>query len=322
LDRRHLHRPPAPLWNAAANAINTKRYHLRASSAEYHAFAQSVTPTSNTTKTTTREKSSTRAIASSTPSAFSFAAPCGRRHFHSSPLAGFAEKDEAKETAAAQAQEETPPSPPTEEPNETSSSTASSAPVEGDEPKDEASPEEANKPEAATEDDAAAATEGDESPPVDPNEVKYAFSPAPPLSQASQDKVQAIFDKILWLDMIEVHLLTQVVNEQLGISWKETEAMMSGGGGGVVAKSGAADAGGEPEAAEAKTIFDLKLVGFDAKAKIKVIKEVRTIAGLGLKEAKELVESAPKVIQKELKQEKADELKAQLEAVGAEVELV
>ena len=68
--------------------------------------------------------------------------------------------------------------------------------------------------------------------------------------------------------------------------------------------------------------FDLKLVGFDAKAKIKVIKEVRSIAGLGLKEAKELVESAPKVIQKDLKQDKADELKAQLEAVGAEVEVV
>ena len=72
----------------------------------------------------------------------------------------------------------------------------------------------------------------------------------------------------------------------------------------------------------ARTIFDLKLVGFDAKAKIKVIKEVRSIAGLGLKEAKELVESAPKVIQKDLKPEKAEELKAALEAVGAQVEVV
>ncbi|KAL3928815.1 MAG: hypothetical protein SGARI_004927, partial [Bacillariaceae sp.] len=94
---------------------------------------------------------------------------------------------------------------------------------------------------------------------------------------------------------------------------------LHGGGGGRVAK--AADAGAAEEPAEAKTIFDLKLVGFDAKAKIKVIKEVRNIAGLGLKEAKELVESAPKVIQKDLKQEKAEELKAQLEAVGAEIEL-
>jgi len=132
--------------------------------------------------------------------------------------------------------------------------------------------------------------------------------------------VQAIFDKVLWLDMIEVHLLTQIVNEQMGISWKETEQRQKGGGFSVqkATSSGASDA----EAVEEKTIFDLKLVGFDAKAKIKVIKEVRTIAGLGLKEAKEMVEGAPKVIQKELKQEKADELKAQLEAVGAQVELV
>jgi large subunit ribosomal protein L7/L12 len=76
------------------------------------------------------------------------------------------------------------------------------------------------------------------------------------------------------------------------------------------------------EPTEVKTVFDLKLVGFDAKAKIKVIKEVRAIAGLGLKEAKEMVESAPKVISRDLKQEKADELKAQLEAIGAQVEIV
>jgi len=152
-------------------------------------------------------------------------------------------------------------------------------------------------------------------------DIKYNFAPPAPLSQASQDKVQAIFDKVVWLDMIEVHLLTQIVNEQMGISWRETEQRRMGGGIGAVqntASSGAAEA----EAEEEKTIFDLKLVGFDAKAKIKVIKEVRAIAGLGLKEAKEMVEGAPKVVQKELKQEKAEELKAQLEAVGAQVELV
>jgi large subunit ribosomal protein L7/L12 len=154
----------------------------------------------------------------------------------------------------------------------------------------------------------------------DANEVSYAFSPPPELSAESKQKVDSIFDKILWLDMIEVHLLTQMVNEKLGISWKETELRMSGGGAGMAKASGASAAAEEPVAA--KTIFDLKLVGFDAKAKIKVIKEIRTISGLGLKEAKELVESAPKVIQKELKQDKAEELKAQLEAVGAEVELV
>lgn len=145
-----------------------------------------------------------------------------------------------------------------------------------------------------------------------------------PLSKASQTRVQEIFDQVLWLDMIEVHLLTQIVNEQMGIGWKETERRQSGGGGGGLAGKTAPGGGaaGEAEAAEEKTIFDLKLVGFDAKKKIKVIKEVRTIGGLGLKEAKEMVEGAPKVIQKELKQEKAEELKAQLEAVGAQVELV
>lgn len=182
--------------------------------------------------------------------------------------------------------------------------------------------------EAETAEDAAASATSEEPSPDDANsdeepsatDVTYDFAPPAPLSQASQDKVQAIFDKVLWLDMIEVHLLTQVVNEQMGISWRETEQRKMGGGG--VVKKAAAGGASEAEAVEEKTIFDLKLVGFDAKAKIKVIKEVRTIAGLGLKEAKEMVEGAPKVIQKELKQEKAEELKAQLEAIGAQVELV
>ena len=72
---------------------------------------------------------------------------------------------------------------------------------------------------------------------------------------------------------------------------------------------------------EGPKVVDLKLVGFDAKAKIKVIKEIRAIAGLGLKESKELVEGAPSVIQKDLKLEQAEELKAQLEAIGAQVEI-
>ena len=98
-----------------------------------------------------------------------------------------------------------------------------------------------------------------------------------------------------------------------------------GGGGGVpggVAFGGAGEAGEAATEVEEKTSFDVKLVGFDAKAKIKVIKEVRAIAGLGLKEAKELVESVPKVIQKDLKQDKAEELKAALEAIGAQIEIV
>ena len=164
-------------------------------------------------------------------------------------------------------------------------------------------------------------TEGEEEEEPHPTSIDYAFTPAPPLSDESQKKVDDLFEKILWLDMIEVHLLTSVVNEQLGIAWDQVD--FSGGPGTVAggAAAGAAGGGAEEEQAEEKLLKDIKLVGFDAKAKIKVIKEVRAIAGLGLKEAKELVEAAPKVIQKDLKPDKAEELKAQLEAVGAQIEI-
>ena len=68
-------------------------------------------------------------------------------------------------------------------------------------------------------------------------------------------------------------------------------------------------------------MFDLKLTSFDAKSKIKVIKEVRTITGLGLKEAKELVEGAPKTVKKDIKKEEAEELLEKIKAVGGECEI-
>ncbi|KDD76823.1 hypothetical protein H632_c94p0, partial [Helicosporidium sp. ATCC 50920] len=75
------------------------------------------------------------------------------------------------------------------------------------------------------------------------------------------------------------------------------------------------------EEKEEKTSFDLKLESFDAAAKIKVIKEIRGITELGLKEAKELVEGAPAMVKKGLKKEEAEEFKKKLEAVGAKVSL-
>jgi large subunit ribosomal protein L7/L12 len=237
-----------------------------------------------------------------------------RAHFHSSPLSWFAADDNKEEEE-----------PKKEEEEEKEKDVTTTAADNKEEPK-----EEEEKDVTTTETTSSKDADGDNNTNTgddDTNEepsatdVTYDFTPPAPLSQDSQDKVQAIFDKVLFLDMIEVHLLTQIVNEQMGISWKETEQRTSGRGGGGVSKKGAADASAD-EPVEEKTIFDLKLLGFDAKSKIKVIKEVRNIAGLGLKEAKEMVEGAPKVIQKELKKEKAEELKLQLEAVGATVELV
>ena len=77
----------------------------------------------------------------------------------------------------------------------------------------------------------------------------------------------------------------------------------------------------EEEKKEEKKTIELKLVSYDEKSKIKVIKEIRTITNLGLKEAKDLVEGAPKVVKKDIKKEEAEELKAKLVAAGATVEI-
>lgn len=147
-------------------------------------------------------------------------------------------------------------------------------------------------------------------------------NPLPPF-ETDVDKVVApphvhdLAHEIVHLNLLELKELTNKIADHFGF---DEEMMAASYGGGVGGQ--AAAAAPEEEEKEEKTIFDLKLLSFDAKAKIKVIKEVRSIAGLGLKEAKELVESAPKVVQKDLKADKAEELKAQLEAVGAQVEVV
>lgn len=145
-------------------------------------------------------------------------------------------------------------------------------------------------------------------------------TPPENIAPFASPKVEALFQKIIWLDMIEIHLLTEAINERMGIviSDAERERMARGGGGGAKKKEEEA----EEEAKEEKTAFDLKLTGFDAKGKIKVIKEVRGMTTLGLKEAKELVESVPSTVKKDIKKEEAEELKAKLEALGAQVEIV
>ena len=147
-------------------------------------------------------------------------------------------------------------------------------------------------------------------------------------------KVDAIFHKILWLDMFETSMLTELFNERMGLhltkkQHKQLERQMEAralgkfGAGGKVK-----DDDDEEETATATTstpqTVDVKLTGLaDPKAKLKVIKEVRSmIPGLGLKEAKEMVESAPVVLFKDLKPETAAEYKEKLEAVGGQLEVV
>ena len=139
--------------------------------------------------------------------------------------------------------------------------------------------------------------------------------PLPPIDDGSGRVVASphlheLADEIVGMSMLEVKELVDRITDHFGIEEGDDDDFVEG------------DAGpAEEEAVEEKTAFDLKLAGFDAKSKIKVIKEVRAMTGLGLKEAKELVEGAPKTVKKEIKMEEAEELKAKLEAVGATVEI-
>lgn len=111
------------------------------------------------------------------------------------------------------------------------------------------------------------------------------------------------------------------MQDKLGIP---DEALVLGGGGGGAAggSANAAAAAPAPEPVKEKEDFGIKLGAVDQKSKIKVIKEVRAITGLGLKEAKELVEKAPVVIKEGVKKEEAENLKKILVEAGAVVDLV
>ena len=138
---------------------------------------------------------------------------------------------------------------------------------------------------------------------------------------AASPKVQQLCDDVCQLNVLELNEFLQLFKEKAGLS----DADLQGGGGGGVMMAPAAAAGGDAaapaEAVEEKEYFDIKLTGFDASAKIKVIKEVRALTGLGLKEAKEVVEGAPSVLKKEVKKEEAEEIMKKLTELGATAEL-
>ncbi|MBQ7961443.1 MAG: 50S ribosomal protein L7/L12 [Clostridia bacterium] len=123
----------------------------------------------------------------------------------------------------------------------------------------------------------------------------------------ASEKITKIVDEVAELSVLELSELVKEVEERFGVS--------------AAAPVAVAVAAGPAEAAEEKTEFDVVLAGFDAAAKIKVIKVVREITGLGLGEAKAAVEGAPKTLKEAVSKEEAEELKAKLEEAGAKVEL-
>ena len=119
--------------------------------------------------------------------------------------------------------------------------------------------------------------------------------------------LEKLVEELSGLTVLEAAELSKLLEEKWGVSAAAPVA--------VAAAPGAA-----AEAAEEKTEFDVVLADAGAK-KINVIKEVRAITGLGLKEAKELVESAPKAVKEAASKDEAEELKAALEEAGASVEI-
>ena len=116
---------------------------------------------------------------------------------------------------------------------------------------------------------------------------------------------QEFIDAIKELTVLELNDLVKACEEEFGVS---------AAAGVVVAAAG----GGEAAAAEEKTEFDVELTEVGSE-KVKVIKVVREITGLGLKEAKDTVEGAPKVIKEGISKDEAEEVKKKLEEVGAKV---
>ena len=116
-----------------------------------------------------------------------------------------------------------------------------------------------------------------------------------------------MIEAIKELSVLELNELVKACEEEFGVS----------AAAGVVVAAAAGDGAG---AAEEKDEFDVELVSAGA-AKVKVIKVVREITGLGLKEAKEVVDGAPKVVKEGVSKAEAEEIKAKLEAEGAEVNL-
>jgi len=124
--------------------------------------------------------------------------------------------------------------------------------------------------------------------------------------------LDALVEQLSGLTVLEAAQLSKKLEEKWGVSAAAPVA---------VAAPSAGGAGAAAPAAEAKTTFDVVLKSAPADKKIGVIKEVRAITSLGLKEAKDLVEGAPKTVKEGATKQEADEMKKKLETAGAVVEL-
>ncbi len=168
------------------------------------------------------------------------------------------------------------------------------------------------------------------------NNSTDAAPPAAKVEDAGElpsEKIVAIVDSISQLSLLETSELIKHLQKKLNLP--ESNGMMMnpgmmmqgqgavagavGGAGGAGSKEGGDSAAAAEE--EEKATFTVKLASFDAKSKAKVIKEIKSLLGLSLVEAKKFVEAAPRVVKEHLGKEESEALKTKLESLGAKVEL-
>ena len=125
-------------------------------------------------------------------------------------------------------------------------------------------------------------------------------------TKMASEKITAMIEEVKALSVLELNELVKALEEEFGVS--------------AAAVAAAPAAGAGAAAAEEKTEFDVVLASF-GDAKMAVIKAVKDVMGLGLKEAKELVEAAPKALKEGVSKAEAEEIKAKLEEAGAKIEL-
>ncbi|KAF3517020.1 hypothetical protein DY000_02062744 [Brassica cretica] len=140
------------------------------------------------------------------------------------------------------------------------------------------------------------------------------------------DRVFRLVDEISSLTLSEISELGAIILKKRGITETPTVAVMKPGAvaaGGIAQGGGGGGGGGgaSEEAKVEKTVFEIKLEGFEASGKIKIIKEVRSFTDLGLKEAKELVEKTPSVLKAGVSKEEGEKIVEKLKALGAKVVL-
>ncbi|KAI3711644.1 hypothetical protein L1987_70183 [Smallanthus sonchifolius] len=133
------------------------------------------------------------------------------------------------------------------------------------------------------------------------------------------ERVWRLVDEMSSLTLVEVAELSSIMMKKMGMKESPVVAVMKAGAAGLAGVAAKGQTAAKEESKPEKSVFELKLDSFEAASKIKIIKEVRSVTDLGLKEAKDLVEKAPVVFKKGVTKEEAEQIIEKMKNVGAKV---